>query len=98
MKHLIVPAAIGVLALAGCGGSSDRSSAIAAEIGAVSCTATDYQIINRFDNSKTRIYDCFMHGGEKCVTEANGIASDQTATVKLLFANTLSGGKPACAE
>ena len=85
-------------AVAGCGGESDRSSAIASETGASSCTATDYQIINRLDNTKARIYDCFINGAEKCVTEENGIANDETATAKILFASSLSGGKPDCAK
>lgn len=85
-----------VVGLAACGGASDRSAQIASETGASSCTATDYQIISRLDNSKARIYDCTINGVDKCVTEQNGIASDETATVKILFANALSGGKPSC--
>ena len=96
MLFAVVLVAVAALA-AGCGGSGDRSSAIADEIGATSCTATQYGIVSRIDNSKTQIYDCFLNGDEKCVTEENGIVSDQTAVVKLLFANTLSGGKPDCA-
>jgi hypothetical protein len=101
MKRLIVCLALLVtLGLTGCGGSSnvDRSDAIAQEIHADECVATDYQIIRRTDNSKARIYDCLVNGVEKCVTEENGIASDQTAIVRLLFANALSGGKPVCAS
>jgi hypothetical protein len=94
---LLALAALAVAA-AGCGASSsDRSSQIAAEIGSgASCTATRYAVIRRAEHTKTRIYDCDSAGKRMCVTEENGIASDQTALVRILFANALSGGKPGC--
>jgi len=88
---------IGLLA-AGCGsGETDRSTAIAQAIHADACMATNYEIIYRVTNTKTRIYDCTINGVEKCVVEENGIVNDATAEAKLLFANALSGGKPTCA-
>lgn len=52
---------------------------------------------SRLDGSKQIVYDCVMpSGATKCVTESGGIASDETAVVRLLFSNSLSGGKPTC--
>lgn len=87
-----------VVAFAGCGGPADHSARIADAIAAKSCTATDYEISNKLDGSKERIYDCVQFGGtRRCVTESGGIVSDATATVRLLFSDTLSGGRPGCA-
>lgn len=85
-------------ALAGCGGASDRSSAIAAEIGGTaSCYGTDYTITNRLDGSKARIYDCQTDKGEICATESGGLVNDVTAEAKALFATTLGTSAPTCA-
>jgi hypothetical protein len=76
---------------------ADRSAAIQANVGADSCTISGYFIQSKLDGSKQTIYDCLMPSGSyKCVTENGGIDSDSTAVVRLLFANTLSGGKPTC--
>ncbi len=85
-----------VFALSRCGGAGDQSAQIAAKIGAASCTAESYEVISRLDNSKTRIYDCTLNGKRLCVSEQNGIASDQTAVVRLLFANALGSARPSC--
>lgn len=81
------------------GHSPNRSASIATSIGAYSCSRTNYEITNRLDGSKTTVYDCVMADGvtEKCVTEENGLVHDQTATVKLLFTNTLGSSRPTCA-
>jgi hypothetical protein len=90
-------AALAVLALlaAGCG-SGDRASKIAQETGASACTRTSVGLKNRLDGTKTPIYDCTIDGASKCVVEEGGIARDVTATVRILFADTLSGTRPAC--
>lgn len=82
---------------AGCGGAADRSAQIADSIGSKSCEQTDYYIQSKLDGSKATIYDCVSFVGvRKCVTEQAGIIHDSTETVKLLFADTLSGGRPDC--
>lgn len=84
---------------AGCGGSSspDRSTAIGVKIGARTCEETSFEITNKLDGSKTRIYDCSMPSGkEKCVTEEGGVAHDSTEEVKLLFQSTLGEAPPNC--
>ena len=85
-----------VLIAAGCGGTADRSSSIAAQIGPnAACTQSGYGLIDKASGKKTPIYDCSNNGKAMCVTDSNGIISDQTAIVKLLFASSLSG-KPGC--
>lgn len=74
----------------------DESARVASASGATSCSATFYAVTNRLDGSKARIYDCFVKGRERCVTYENGIASDSTETVRLVFATTLGSGKPSC--
>jgi hypothetical protein len=76
-------------------GSSDQSSAVASAIGG-SCTQTRYEIINKLAGTKTVIYDCTVGAKRMCVTDENGIAHDSTAISRILFAGTLSGGKPGC--
>jgi hypothetical protein len=95
-------AAVVALLASGCGAidslTGDDSAKIASATGASQCTGTDYDITNRLDSSKARIYDCTIDGVEKCVTYENGIARDETETSKLLFAQNLSGGRPDCAR
>ena len=82
-------------------GLTDQSASITAEIGAQSCSPTSYEITNKLDGSKTRIYDCNMGvggGGNKCITRESGLTHDRTDTVRLLFQNVLSGAKPTCAS
>ena len=78
------------------GGPSDKSSQIAGLIGAEACSAEQYEIISKLDHTKTQIYDCVTNGKEMCVTYQNGIASDDTVEVKLLFSNTLGDSRPVC--
>lgn len=75
---------------------SASASTVATTIGASFCDKSSYQVINRLDGSKQRIYDCTMGSGSRCVTYSNGVATDQTATVRLLFADTLGTSKPTC--
>jgi hypothetical protein len=87
--------------LAGCGGSShaDQSAKIQAALGnTASCSATGFAIISRLDKSETPIYDCYVGASAKrmCVVEENDLIQDRTAEVRLLYAGTLAGGKPAC--
>lgn len=100
LRPLIFAAALAfvVAALAGCGGSGDRSAQIASETGASSCEQTSYELINRLDGTKPRIYDCVIDGAEKCVTEESGLTQDVTVEARLLFKATLSGDAPACAS
>jgi hypothetical protein len=93
----LLAAAVIASLIAGCGGSSDRSTEIASATGAASCAATDYELQNRIDRSKARIYNCWIGGIEKCVTEQNGIDQDVTTEAKLLFSTQLSAGAPDCA-
>ena len=95
---IVAPAALAavVMVAAGCGGTSNRAGQVAVDIGATTCTSSGYGIVSKVDHSKTPIYNCTLHGRDVCVTEENGIAQDSTALVRLLFANTLSGGKPSC--
>lgn len=78
------------------GGSSDHSAQVAQDAGASSCYQDGLQLIDRFDGSKTTIYDCRIGGAMKCVTEENGIANDVTEQVKVLFATALNASRPAC--
>jgi hypothetical protein len=71
---------------------------IAAASGASSCDTTGYYIKSRFDGGKQSIYNCWFGSTIKCVTYSGGIANDETDVVRLLFANTLSAGRPACVE
>jgi hypothetical protein len=78
-------------------GPSDHSAAIQSNVGALSCSSSGYQILSKINGDKDTIYNCDMPSGTTiCVTEANGIDSNVTATVRLLFANTLGSGKPTC--
>jgi hypothetical protein len=99
-RSFAIAAAMVVAVLSGCGsgGSSDQSTAIANQIGGgASCYESQYEITNRIDNSKTPIYVCTAAAAKPiCVTYENGIASDVTAEVRLLFANTLGSSKPSC--
>lgn len=91
-------AAIGVTAYS----YSQRTSSgpspdtVASAIGADYCDASGYAIIIRATNAREPIYDCQLNGNTICVTDTNGVANDQTATVRLLFADTLGSGKPTC--
>lgn len=75
---------------------SASASTVSQVIGADYCDKSSFQEINRLDGSKARIYDCQLNGRQRCVTYVNGIATDQTATVRLLFQSTLGSGKPPC--
>jgi hypothetical protein len=87
---------VGALVAGGCGATGDQSDAIAANIGASTCHAEQYEIVSRISGHKDRIYNCTLHGKTICVTYSGGIASNATAEVKLLFANALGGQKPDC--
>jgi hypothetical protein len=82
---------------AGCGGSGDASSEIAAALGSsASCSKTPYAIVSRFDGSKAWVYSCTDDGGNaKCMTKQNGIVRDITLEARLVFASSYSG-KPDC--
>lgn len=69
---------------------------IATIIGVDYCDNSGYQIVSRLDGSKSTIYDCTTGARTRCVTYENGIATNQTVTVRLLFADTLGSGKPRC--
>jgi hypothetical protein len=85
--------------VAGCGGgSADHSARIASAAGASSCQPSGYGLKNRFDGTKTDIYNCWIRGVEKCVTEEGGLTHDMTVTARLVFANDLSGKKPDCVK
>jgi hypothetical protein len=88
---------LAVLFVVGCGGGSldDRSSQVASDIQADSCTATRYYLIMRDNQEKVLIYDCQKNGRTYCVTEQNGIASDSTELARAVFADSLTG-KPSC--
>jgi hypothetical protein len=94
---IIVVLAVLALTLAACGGSSqsDQSAKIGKEIGG-DCTATNYLIVYKAEKRQARIYDCWVNTKRLCVTEENGIPSDQTATARLVYADALGGKKPAC--
>jgi uncharacterized protein (UPF0333 family) len=78
-------------------GSSDRSSKIASDIGAVECSQSEYGIVNKLTDSTSRFYDCEMtNGNYKCVTYEHGVENDVTAQVEVLFASTLGATKPLC--
>lgn len=76
--------------------SPDRSAAAAAASGAESCTASGYAIVSRLTNAKRQIYDCEFRYGPKCVTYEDGVASDSTPEVRLLFSSVLGSSKPLC--
>lgn len=96
MNARLVAFLVAALLLAGCGGGSDRSDAIAAKIGANGCVQETYEIQNRLDGSKERIYDCDLNAQSTCVVEEGGIAKDVTAEVRLLFSSSLGGQRPDC--
>lgn len=77
-------------------GAKDRSDEIASVIGADFCDQSRYQITNRLDSSRTRIYDCIRNGHRLCVTYSGGIATNVTVETRLLFAGTLGAEKPGC--
>jgi hypothetical protein len=80
---------------------SDSSAEVAALVGADSCSNSGYGFVSQITNKQTTIYDCAFasvggfKGGMECVTYENGIATNDTDEVKLVFANALNG-KPAC--
>jgi len=91
----LVAAVAAAAVLAGCGGTSPSQVAIAA--GARFCNNSGFYIQSKLTGNKSVIYDCRFAGKlPACVTYSGSIASDATATVQLLFANSLDGRKPAC--
>lgn len=69
---------------------------VAAMIGADFCDSSDFYVQNKLDGSKATIYDCTTGAKMRCVTVEHRIASDATATVRFLFADTLGTRKPSC--
>lgn len=90
----VVIAVAVVVHLQGHAGASP--STVATQIGADYCDTSGYQVISRLDDSKATIYDCTTGSKTRCVTYENGIATDATETVRVLFADTLGSGKPSC--
>jgi hypothetical protein len=91
-------AAIALIASA-CGASAtaDQSTKVAAAANARSCNDSGYYVQSKLNGDKSVIYNCTMlNDNVRCVTYEGGIASDSTETVKLLWANVLSGAKPDC--
>lgn len=86
----------GAYALTHRSGPSDQSSTVATTIGAQYCDSSGFQIISKLDDSKATIYNCDLDNKTICVTYEHGIATDETAEVKLLFANTLGSDQPDC--
>jgi hypothetical protein len=83
--------------LAGCGGGGPSASQVATAAGASFCNNSGFYIQSKLTGNKSVIYDCRFAGKlPACVTYSGSIASDATATVQLLFANSLDGRKPAC--
>ena len=76
-------------------GSSDQSSAVAAAAGATSCSESGFTITTIAAGKQT-VYDCTVNGASMCVTYHGGLASNSTVLVRLAFASTLGGSKPAC--
>ena len=103
MKGWLVPVGV-VLALAGAWAyrhhqdakASTSPAAVAALAGATYCDDSGYYVKSRLDGSKETIYDCQIGARMQCVTVSGGIATNSTATVRLLFTNTLGASKPAC--
>jgi len=87
-----------VCVLAGCGSSNGISpDKLAGKTGAVSCAPEDYQVVNRIDGSKDRLYSCDMgYGRTVCVTYEGGVARNVTAEARLLWQGTLGADRPAC--
>lgn len=103
MKRIRDIAAIAALAVGGYLAyqhftSDDGTSAatVAARAGAESCAATPYGLKNRVDGTTARIYDCTSGGVRRCVTYENGVATDQTAAVRVVYATALGGARPSC--
>lgn len=88
--------------LAACGSShgSDQSAQIQAKLGSnATCYESQYQIENRLDGSKQPVYVCETPGSKViCATWSDGIASNVTAEVRILFQSTLGQEKPACVK
>lgn len=78
------------------GPAPDQSAKVAAQSGADYCSDTGYAIVSKLSNVKTAIYDCQFAGRSKCVTYENGLTSDQTDVVRLLFTSVLGSSKPSC--
>lgn len=78
-------------------GPSDQSTAVQTAAGADSCSYSGYYVKTAI-SGRELVYDCTIGSQSICVTYKGGIASDSTALVKLLFANTLGTAKPACLD
>lgn len=83
--------------MAACGGTGISSDVLAQTVGAVSCSPEHYELVDRLDGSKARLYSCDMgYGRMICVTYEGGIARNVTAESRLLWADTLGSAKPSC--
>ena len=76
--------------------ASTSPSSVAALAGARYCDDSGYYVKSRLDGSQETIYDCQFGQQMRCVTVSGGIATNATATVRLLFTSTLSASKPTC--
>lgn len=92
-------ALVAVVALSGCGSSDPNPDKLAENIGAESCEQTTFYVESKLNGDKTRIYDCYFRevARYRCVTESGNVATDETDTVKALFADTFETDKPRCA-
>lgn len=98
MKTVVV--LVTVLALAGCGGSSDPDpDKLAEKVGAASCEKTSFTIESKLNGETRAVYDCYFKGDyrHRCVTESDNIARDETDTVIALLEDTFGTEKPRCA-
>jgi len=94
-----VLAAVLIAGKALAGGSHQLTPvSVATLAGASSCDESGYTVRNRLDGSTQTIYDCLVRQRARCVTVSDGIASDSTLEVRLLFRNTLGATRPACAH
>ena len=85
--------------VSGCGSGGPSPSDVATAAAATSCNLSAYAIVSQLTGKQEAIFDCtFPDGSVKCVTYANGIATDSTEAVRLLFANKLGPGRPPCLE
>lgn len=102
LTALLIAAA---LVVAGCGGGTPAAapevSAVVSSSGAASCDDSGFYLIEKATGAHAEIYDCHFAAqgsfgaNEECVTYTNGVASDATSEVRLVFSTALNG-KPPC--
>src|SRR5262245_25717783 len=86
--------------VAGCGGDSVSASDVARAASANACTESDYSIESKIFvgggvTIEQVVYSCIYPGKViRCVTFRDGMTTDETDTVRLVFENATRHGHP----